>query len=113
MSSIERMIDEALKVRAERPKEESKAYLLSSIIDLKSGEKIEMKSIVKKNHFFKDSELQIGSHLDFKDVDHPFGYHHEGVIEAVRTEVIRKREYIVLTTDKKRDYYITLKQKRA
>lgn len=112
MSSLDRIIEGALKARSEEPKEESKAYLLSYIVDRNDGKRVEKKSIVKKNHFFKDSELQIGKHLDFKDVDAPFGYHHEGVIEAVRTEVIRKREYIVLTT-KIRDYYLTLKQSRV
>ena len=112
MTSFDRIIENALKERSEQPKEESKAYLLSSIVDLNSGEKVENKRIVKKNHFFKDSELQIGSYLNFRDVDHPFGHHNEGVIEAVRTEVVRKREYIVLTTNKNREYYITLKQRK-
>lgn len=90
--------------------DEQKHYLLSKTIDINSGNKTGQK-IVGRYYTFTQDQLKIGRKLWFKDVDHPLGVHDEGEIVAIRNEVIRKRDYTVIST-KIRDYYLTEYQRR-
>ncbi|MEX3625145.1 hypothetical protein [Viridibacillus arvi] len=78
---------------------------LSKIVDQNSGERVAIKAIVGRNHVFYKDSLKIGSHLNFRDIDSALGLRYEGEIFAIREEVIRKRDYIIVST-KIRDYYL-------
>lgn len=83
---------------------ESTTYRLSKAIDRNTGTKVSMK-IVGQYYQFKEDDLKVGSNLNFRDVNEAFGYKYEGVIVAVKNRVVRKRDYVVVST-KIRDYYL-------
>ncbi|MEH7209536.1 hypothetical protein V7094_25545 [Priestia megaterium] len=112
MSFMDDLVDKAVGAREDRQKEESKTYRLSYITDRTDGKKVNIKSIVGQYHHFRNSDFEIGNKLNFRDIDEPFGVRYEGDIESVRTETIRKREYIVITT-KLREYYLTEYQRQG
>ncbi|WP_460271887.1 hypothetical protein [Bacillus sp. NEAU-Y102] len=83
---------------------ESTTYRLSKAVDRNTGTKVSMK-IVGQYYQFKEEDLKVGSNLNFRDVNEAFGYKYEGEIVAVGNQVIRKRDYVVVST-KIRDYYL-------
>jgi hypothetical protein len=110
MSLMDRLVDKALGI--EKPEDKPKTYRLSFINDRNSGQHVNIKSIVQKFHRFKDIDFTVGRSLLFRDIDEPLGYRDEGEIKSVRTETIRKREYIVVST-KIRDFYLTEHQRQG
>ncbi|MBE7114707.1 hypothetical protein FT641_19735 [Bacillus paranthracis] len=83
---------------------ESTTYRLSKAVDRNTGTKVSMK-IVGQYYQFTDDELKVGSNLNFRDVNETFGYKCEGEIVAVENQVIRNRDYVIVST-KIRDYYL-------
>lgn len=91
---------------------EPKHFRLSKMVDINSGEKVDHHTLTGRYFTFPENWFKAGRTLEFRDVDATFGSHVEGKIESVRTEIIRKREYIIVST-KIRDYYLTEYQRKG
>ncbi|WP_080845611.1 hypothetical protein [Cytobacillus gottheilii] len=83
-------------------KHEENAYIqlkLSKITDGITGEVINIKNMTGRWFSFQNKDLKLGKSLIFKIVDETFGYCKVGTILSIESKVIRKRDYIFVTTE--------------
>lgn len=83
-----------------KPEEEVYIQLkLTKIFDINTGENIDIKEMVGKWFTFQNKNLKVENKLMFKMVDETFGYRDVGSIISIEDKVIRKREYLFITTE--------------